>query len=276
MRNLLIYFGFFVFTAGCHSASNRPLNNQLTGLVAAPRLTWLTPPPKVVRLPSLDSITQVWPSFIGLFPLAPRLVVEQADSLGERDFLSGFEYRALELADSLSTDGLELLVNYPQDLPTIGEGDSLAHPTYPVYVTNSTPHTKLLYGFSSGVYAIQEARDRTGRWRPIERNGRQWCGNGEWALKVRPHRVGVFVMTKYAGDFHTLLRIRWQNGASRYVSAPYAGSINERQFLTPKQDYAQLAYDGTAVNSLYNGAVPAAVDSIRQRRWRKEASALTP
>jgi len=42
----------------------------------------------------------------------PRLLIEQVDNLSERDFLGGREYRALETTDSLSTDELELFVDY--------------------------------------------------------------------------------------------------------------------------------------------------------------------
>jgi hypothetical protein len=274
MRNLLVCF---LFAVGCQPISDQHSTGIEISLLSVPRITRLKPLAEaVIKLQLVDSITQVWPSFIGRFPFAPHLAVEKADSLGERDFLSGPYYQALEGADSLSTDGLEVLTDYTQDLLHVPSGDSLAHHTYPVCVANATPRTKLFYGFSSGVYAIQEARDREGHWRPIERKGREWCGNGAWALKLRPHELIVFVMSKYAGDFHTLLRIRLQNGASRYVSAPYAGTINERQFLVPTQEYAALAYDLATVNYLYNGALPAAVDSIRHRRWRKEAASPTP
>jgi hypothetical protein len=226
-----------------------------------------------------DSIIWVWPPLVGRFAFAQHLVLTQfnilGDALGDDLARQGYpSYSAFQEADSLGTDGLELVPDYPRELVyqppgTLPELAKLfpARVTYPVYVVNSTPHTKLLYGNSRAVFAVQEAQDRTGRWRPIESKG-LLSGNSHWILKIRSHQIVVFLLNKYAGDFATRLRVRVQNGESRYVSPSYAGRINERQFQVPKLDYQSLLEDPAGVQGLYYGAVPAAVDSIRLHKDR--------
>ena len=220
----------------------------------------------------VDSIGWVWPPFVGRFAFARRIALDRPDSLGQDLCRQGYPcYRALDQADSLGTDGLELVADYASELVYQRPG-ALPAPvarlfpprqTYPVYVVNATPRTKLLYGNGIAVFAVQEARDRTGQWRPIESKG-LLSGNGHWAVKLRPQQMAVFLVDKYAGDFVTQLRVRVQNGESRYVSAPFAGRIDERQFRVPELDYRSLESDPAgAVDGMYYGAVPAAVDTIQ-------------
>ena len=222
----------------------------------------------------LDSTGWIWPPLVGRFTFAHRLVLNQPNSLGDDLCLQGYpSYRALQNADSLNTDGLEVIADYHTDLVYQRPGTLPAkiaplfpaRVTYPVYVINSTPRSKVLYGKDRNVFAVQEAQDRNGQWRPIESKGPDFCGNGHWGLKIRPGQMVVFLADKYSGNMSTLLRIRLQNGESRYVSAPYAGRINERQFRVPAQDRRTLQSNLSAVDNLYYGAVPAVVDSIRMR-----------
>ncbi|WP_133660136.1 hypothetical protein [Hymenobacter sp. UV11] len=136
----------------------------------------------------------------------------------------------------------------------------------PVYVVNTSPSTKLLAGKDSWVFAIQEAQDRQGQWRPIESRGFDFCGNGHWLLKLKPRQLALFFVQQYAGPFATRLRVRLQNGESRYVSAPYPGHIREQQFLAPAEQVAQLRDNPAAINWLYYGAEPVAADSLEAQR----------
>jgi hypothetical protein len=267
VRSLL--FISLLADTGCHppDGGQAPPLSQFT-------LPAVTQPGSVKdRKPALqraDSIVWVWPPLVGRFAFARHIALDQPDSLGDDLARQGYpSYSAFQEADSLGTDGLELVPDYPHELvyqypgplPALAKHYAV-RVTYPVYVVNSTPHTKLLYGNSRAVFAVQEAQDRTGRWRPIESKG-LLSGNSHWIIKIRPHQMAVFLLDKYAGDFATRLRVRVQNGESRYVSPSYPGRINERQFQVPQVDYQSLVEDPAGVQGLYYGAVPAAVDSIR-------------
>ncbi|GAB3878952.1 hypothetical protein GCM10028824_41550 [Hymenobacter segetis] len=232
----------------------------------------LTQAPSAMRHPrsnAPDTVLRVWPSFVGRYAFAPSIALEHPDSVSGRDYLAGRELNRLEESDSLTTDGLEVLADYGRTILDVPLADSVAHRTYPVYVANATPRTKYLYGWSSGVYAIQEAKDRAGFWRPIERMGSAWCGNGAWALALRSRHMAVFLARKYDGPFATRLRIRLQNGESRYVTGSYPGRIDERQFTVSRQEFHYLEENHLAFYPLYFGAKPDALDSIEQRQWRK-------
>jgi hypothetical protein len=139
-----------------------------------------------------------------------------------------------------------------------------------VYVVNTTGHTKLLAGKDSWVFAIQEAQDRQGQWLPIESRGFDFCGNEHWLLKVHPQQLALFLVQQYEGPFATRLRVRLQNGESRYTSAPYPGHISEQQFVASVEQVGKLLHNKAAVNWLYYGAEPVALDSIEAQEERRD------
>jgi hypothetical protein len=82
------------------------------------------------------------------------------------------------------------------------------------------------------------------------------------------------LVAQYQGPFATRLRVRLQNGQSRYVSAPYPGHISEQQFIAPANQLGQLLHNKAVVNWLYYGAEPTAMDSIEAREERHEYQAF--
>ncbi|MFC4790999.1 hypothetical protein ACFPAF_02770 [Hymenobacter endophyticus] len=210
---------------------------------------------------------------MGRFSFASHIALEEPDSVSPDERLTDFaQFRALEDSSNLGTDGLEIAADYNQSVVYQEPGGSGPYArvfpsqrTFPVYVANTSPRRKLLYGKDGHVFAIQEAKDRDGQWRPIESKGADFCDSGEWILKLRPGQMGVFLMDKYSGEYKTLLRVRLQNGESRYVSAPYKGQIDERQFLVTSQERQSLQENHGAIQRLYFSAVPALADSIAYR-----------
>lgn len=210
------------------------------------------------------AITPVNPPFAGRYPFAPRLAVEEPERLVGRDFIQVHYLRRLEDSRAVRTDGLELVADYSCTVLRTQQGDSVARRTFPVYVANATSHPKYVYGEGSRMYAIQEAQDRTGTWRPIERLAQAWCGGQEFALEVPPRHVVVFLANKYDGPFATQLRVRYLNRRTLYVSPSFAGYINEHQFRAPSGEYRLLKED-TAASRLYLGAVSPTSDFIEMR-----------
>lgn len=223
-----------------------------------------------------DSIVGVWPHFVGRFALADSLVLTHPLACSEADWLRDFgPMQATQDSATLSTDGLELRVDaqrpviYQKAVPPEERARFPAERVLPVYVLNTSTRTKLLAGKDTWVFAIQEAQDRQGQWRPIESRGFDFCGNGHWLLKLQPRQLALFFVQQYTGPFATRLRVRLQNGESRYVSAPYPGHIQEQQFLAPAEQVAQLRDNPAAINWLYYGAQPVAVDSLEAQREQR-------
>jgi hypothetical protein len=256
---------------GCQQdrpAASSPLARFALPVIAPPKLQ--TPVPALV---TADRIRGVNPPFVGRFSFASRIALEHPDRVGPEEHLTDFaRYRVLEDSSNLGTDGLEIAADYAQSVVYQKPGNLGAYAhlfpprrTFPVYVANTSPHRKLLYGKDRWVFAIQEAKDRNGQWRPIESKGPDFCGNGRWVLKLRPGQMVVFLMDKYSGAYQTLLRVRLQNGDSRYVSAPYKGQIDERQFALSAPERQRLEESDGAIQQLYFGAAPALADSIAYR-----------
>jgi hypothetical protein len=259
-------WGLFLLFAGCHPAAELAFT--------PPQLPQLAPSTTLPPPAQATYVQAVFPPIAGRFSFAQGST--EPARAPEADYFR--EYAATIAArdsTALGTDGLEVLADYGRAIgyrrPGLPAGDPHfpARLMYPVYVLNATPRTKLLLGKDSWVFAIQEARDRSGHWRPIESKGYDFCGNGRWAVKLHPRQAMVVLMTKYRGTFRTLLRVRLINGSSLYVSPPYAGQVDEQQFTVPPNQYHTLEQDLSAVDYLYYGATPAAVDSIQAQRYRR-------
>jgi hypothetical protein len=271
LASYCFFFGLVVLAGGCQqdhgAASNSPSPFVLPAL-APPKQP--TPVPVPV---TAERIQEVYPPLVGRFRFTSRIALEHPDQVDSTEHLTDFaRYHVLEDSSSLGTDGLEIAADYTQSVVYQKPGDFGAYAhlfpprnTFPVYMANTSPRRKLLYGKNQRVFAIQEAKDRTGEWRPIESQGPDFCGNGQWVLKLRPGQMGVFLMDKYSGTYQTLLRVRLQNGDSRYVSAPYKGQIDERQFALSAWERKRLEKSNGAIQQLYFGAVPALADSIAFR-----------
>jgi hypothetical protein len=261
---------------GCHASPKQAFSLSPTHLPVITQHAFPLPPPL-----RQDSIHGVWPHFVGRFSVTDSLVLAQPLAASAADWLHDFAaMQAAADSSTLNTDGLELLVDphcplvYQKAVPQEFRPRFPAQRVLPVYVVNATGHTKLLVGKDNWVFAIQEAQDRQGHWRPIESRGVDFCGNGHWLLKLHPHQLALFFVQQYQGPFVTRLRVRLQNGESRYVSAPYPGHISEQQFVAPAEQMRQLLSNKAAVNWLYYGAKPTALDSIEAREERREYQAF--
>jgi hypothetical protein len=253
------YTWFLLFSLiGCSSQGDETSTNQRErpALFKVPVLTQAVSPrpTKQSQRPEV-TISSVWPSFVGRYPLAPRLAFETPEKLGEADFIQGNYLTRLEHTHTVRTDSLEVVADYSCTLRNTKQDDSVAHRAFPVYLANMTPRIKYVYGEGSRLYAIQEAKDRAGKWRPIERIGQTWCGGNQFALELRPRHLVVFLANKYEGPFSTWLRIRVLNRKTLYISQPYPGYINKQQFVASPGDERVLKNNPTAANRLYLGAV---------------------
>lgn len=165
--------------------------------------------------------------------------------------------------DSFGLDGLEILPDYES---TVSKIYYTKHGNYyyPVYIVNQTPNTKLFIGKTSNVFAIQEAQDDKGYWRPIEGRGFDFCGLGYWGLKLFPNEFITVLFPKYEGDYKTNIRVRIENEDIIYVSKPFEGTIDKRQFILYKENwrggdryYKWLIEDeAKTIQNTFYGSVP--------------------
>lgn len=205
-------------------------------------------------------ISHAWTNFADKWKFCDTLklsVRPEWDTAFYNDLLYECYYSAL---DSFALDGLEIYPDYKTTVSRILYDLTTGHFYYPVYIVNQTPNTKLFIGKDSYVFAIQEALDEEGYWRPIEGRGFDFCGNGYWGMKIHSDEFITILFPKYEGDFKTKLRVRIQNRDIVYVSKPFDGVINKNQFILDKESdyhYRRLVENkASAIQYLFYGSVP--------------------
>jgi hypothetical protein len=210
-----------------------------------------------------QEVSQVFPRFVGKFKFADTIDInrEKRDTAMYKDFLH--EGSGRRASATIDVNGFELFVDYSKTLKYKRhyEFEPTYNAYYPVYFVNSTSSDKLFLGKDSYAFGIQEAVDTTGwdTWKPIEGKGFDFCGNGHWGLIVHPQEFVVILMQKYKGDFETGLRVRFAIGESRYVSKPYPGFINQKQFELKPDSYLYERLqetNGGAASYLFYGYSP--------------------
>jgi hypothetical protein len=102
----------------------------------------------------------------------------------------------------------------------------------PVYIVNYTSEIKKIYDQDTHVNIVQEVLDPNGLWQEMEVYQTGACGMA-WGWKnLYPNQFIVTSILKYAGDFKTVSRIKYDNGTI-YYSKPYTISVNSNFFAKP-------------------------------------------
>lgn len=205
-------------------------------------------------------ITHSWPKLAGKSKFCDTLklaVRRDRDTTFAKDFIGE---KGVWRSDTSKSDGFELFTDYKSTISRIKNDEKKGNYFYPVYVVNQTPTMKVFIGKDSYVFAIQEALDSNQNWRPIEGRGFDFCGNGYWGLKIHPNEFLTFLMPKYEGSYKTKIRVRIKIGDIIYVSKPFEGTINEKQFYLDKKNdyhYGRLRENkASAIQYLFYGAEP--------------------
>jgi hypothetical protein len=110
---------------------------------------------------------------------------------------------------------------------------------FQLWLVNGTQEKQGFRASDGRLPIVQEARDREGKWRPIEYLPSSFCGNSYHTVFLQPGERWVFAAPRYQGPFPTRLRFRLDRGRDQppLYSAEFEGSIHESQ-LTDKQGHA--------------------------------------
>lgn len=95
----------------------------------------------------------------------------------------------------------------------------------PVMLTNLNSDT-IIIGNTNFIPLIIEAKDRSGKWRPIQKHPQNLCGTGVSSIILPPNEIVITLAPKFEGDYKTKLRFTIGNNHSKEFDA----SINYRQF----------------------------------------------
>lgn len=184
------------------------------------------------KFESVHSFSYSSPQLGGKFKFIDTIDLKgRNDTNFYKDKLPYFDYFS-DNSDTLPTNGFEMEVDYKTTINVTDKEVNMEKGLYyyPAFIINRTPSTKVLLGKDGHLFAIQEAKDSNGIWRPIEQEGHGFCGCCYWAEKVHHNEYVVMLLPKYKGNFKTKLRVRLRNNATIYVSKPFEGMINYNQF----------------------------------------------
>lgn len=104
----------------------------------------------------------------------------------------------------------------------------------PIYIVNQTKKSIFISEQDSRLMFIQEAKNKKGKWQPIEYFRFSNCGNSYGDYLLRPNYYLMVKAYKYKGEFETLLRIKMISDTNTVYSKPFKGSINLSQFKIVK------------------------------------------
>jgi hypothetical protein len=96
-------------------------------------------------------------------------------------------------------------------------------------LVNGTDEAVRLPACDSEIRVIQEARDASGNWRPIESVPESFCGNSYHVVTLKPGHLWELAAPKYAGALKTKLRFVLK-GKEMIYSNEFDGSIDPGQF----------------------------------------------
>ncbi|MDN5215229.1 hypothetical protein QQ020_24325 [Fulvivirgaceae bacterium BMA12] len=101
-----------------------------------------------------------------------------------------------------------------------------------LYLINAKKDTLTLPGIDGSISIVQEARDLTGNWRPVEQYPKSWCGNSFYDINLPPNNFIRLTVPRYDGMIRTELRFALAIDAETILySDSYVGKINPGQFF---------------------------------------------
>lgn len=102
---------------------------------------------------------------------------------------------------------------------------------FPVFILNKDSFP-INIGYQDGMIPmIQEAKDKSGEWMPIEFWLYSWCGNSYGSYDIPSNYCAITKIPIYSGEYKTELRVKVKINSTIYYSKPFKGSVNLSQFV---------------------------------------------
>ena len=182
-----------------------------------------------------------------LAPDDAKIVADAKNTTSVNFMLRGYCYASSSVKDKQALGGFGGSDNFAKKISkeaakSSGEWYLLAQPTVVtdfgsakgmrLVLVNGTDETVSFDACDSRLSIIQEAKDESGEWKPIEYLPSSWCGNSYHQLMLASGEFWAFPAPRYEGSFKTKLRFRLdgEDGDKPIVSNEFDGKINPAQF----------------------------------------------
>lgn len=167
--------------------------------------------------------------------------------------LRGYCYAGSKIQDEQALGGFGISNNMPKSIVSDNAKSSgvcylLAQPTVVtefagtkgmrLVLVNATKDIIAFNACDSRLNIVQEAKNESGNWEPIEYLPDSWCGNSYHRVFLGPGEYWAFPSPRYNGTFPTTLRFRLMDDSDKtlFVSNEFKGNVNPEQFSV-KQPY---------------------------------------
>ncbi len=105
---------------------------------------------------------------------------------------------------------------------------------FPVLLRNRAKDT-IPIGYGDIIPLILEAKDKTGKWKPIQERLTFMCGNGVGTIILPPKEIAITLVPIFKGNYRTQLRLSMGSNKSNF----FWGNINYRQFQSKFDENGQ-------------------------------------
>lgn len=169
------------------------------------------------------------PTIIGDSIIEPENKYDNYPKVDHEGYDDYFPVYASKRCIHWDSTSIEIRIDTTQTIRNIDfevlQDSTFAFKAYPVLLTNKNEKT-VIVGYGTHVAIIMEAKDESGKWRPIERHYTYMCGTGLPDIVLPPNESVLTSAKIYQGCFKTDIRLRIGDN----VSEPFKGSINLTQF----------------------------------------------
>jgi hypothetical protein len=116
----------------------------------------------------------------------------------------------------------------------VGEATICSHAIIPIvfsiYLQNNSNDSITISKQDWHLYLIQEAKDITNNWRPVEYWEYSWCGSSFVTQKLMPMEIIKTESIAYKGKIKTDVRFKLLANSKKYYSNILKGEVNAEQF----------------------------------------------
>jgi hypothetical protein len=126
------------------------------------------------------------------------------------------------------------IINIFKDIPSKNDLLLFAEKTndtiFSMYVLNNSKDSIHIFRQDWHLQLIQEAKDQSGIWKPIEFWQNSTCGNSYYLQNINSNEIIKTDSKGYQGNFKTEIRFKLKNNGKIYYSNSVKGNIDLSQF----------------------------------------------
>jgi len=174
--------------------------------------------------------------FLLIFTFSINVFSQNAEMLCNENIIDK-EYIA---NSKIKTQFVVLNLNNKNEITVFAEktNDSI----FSIYMSNNSKDSISIAKQDWRIYLIQEAKNKDGKWKPIEYWRNSWCGNSYLSQTLKPNEIIKTDSKAYVGNYKTEIRFKILVNEKNYYSNILKGEINDSQFIFSDSAKAKSGY----------------------------------